>query len=108
MGQRVSLRKCLISSISRSFRNLVHGLTLYLTVLLLAHLSDFQHRGAWLGLVASVVLFPLAYSVALLIVDLRVQPESRGAWQVNVAIETVRVALYNVATTILLFVYSPR
>ena len=31
------------------FRNLVHGLTLYLIILVLAHLSDLQHRSNWLG-----------------------------------------------------------
>ena len=31
------------------FRNLAHGLTLYLIILVLAHLSDLQHRSNWLG-----------------------------------------------------------
>ena len=50
-------------SIYWCFRNLVHGLTLYMIILLLSHLSDFQHRGCWLLLIFAVVLVPLAYSV---------------------------------------------
>ena len=89
-------------------RNLLHGITLYMIVLLLAHLSDFQHRGVWLWLVASVVVVPLIYSVSLLVVDLRVHPNSRKSWEWNVGIATCRVFLYKFLTTILLFVFSPR
>lgn len=81
------------NSIYWCFRNLVHGLTLYLVsrnldfsirihcdqfwksniisishlflqiILLLCHLSDFQHRGWWLLIIFAVILVPLAYSV---------------------------------------------
>ena len=50
-------------SIYWCFRNLVHGLTLYLIILLLSHLSDFQHRGWWFCIILAVVLVPLAYSI---------------------------------------------
>jgi len=52
------------------FRNLLEGFTLYVILLLLAHLSDFQHAGgAWLCLVAGVVFAPLGVAIAVLIVD---------------------------------------
>ena len=95
-------------SIYWCFRNLIHGVTLYLVILLLSHLSDFQRRGVWLWLVASIVIVPLSYTIALLIVDFRVPPEDRKSWQWNLGIETFRVFLFNVLTTILLFVFSPR
>ena len=87
---------------------MLHGLTLYLIILLLAHLSDFQHRGLWLWLVLSVVLVPLIYSVTLLIIDLRVHPDSRVSWEWNVGIATARVFLYNFLTTVMLIVFSAR
>lgn len=95
-------------SIYWCIRNLMHGITLYLIVLLLSHLSDFQHRGVWLWLVASVVVVPLIYSVALLIIDLRVHPDTRNSWEWSVGIKTFQVFLYNVLTTLLLFIFSPR
>jgi hypothetical protein len=96
-------------SIYWCFRNLVHGLSIYMTILFLSHLSDFQHRGGrWLGLVFTAILIPLVYSIALLIIDLRVQPEDRKSWEWNVAITTVKVFLYNVVTTAMLIGFSPR
>ena len=90
-------------------RNLVNGLTLYLVVLLLSHMSDFQHHGlGWLGLVFAVVLVPIVYSVALLIVSLRVSHDVLRDWNMRVGIAAVRVAFYNVATTILVLVFTRR
>merc|ERR1719367_1087230 len=83
-------------SIYECVRNLTHGLTLFLIVLVLGHMSDFQHHGSWLGLVFAVVLVPLLYSVGLIVVDLRLDPELRRQWETGVAITAVRVALYNV------------
>ena len=41
----------------------VHGVTLYLVVLLLSRLSDFRHRGWGFFIGFGVVLVPLVYSV---------------------------------------------
>lgn len=101
-------REAQTESIYRCVRNLVHGLTLYLIVLLLSHMSDFQHHGSWLGLVFSVILVPLVYSVALLIVDLRLDNQIRRDWRTEVGISSVRVAFFNVATTVLVFVLTRR
>jgi len=96
-------------SIYWCFRNLVHGLTIYMVILFLSHLSDFQHRGGrWLCLVFTAILVPLLYSVALLVVDLHVHPDDRLSWEWNVGIRTVRCFLYNVVTTGLLIGFSPR
>ena len=43
-----------------------------------------------------------------MVVDLRLEPAKRFSWEWNVGIHTVRVFLYNVLTTILLFIFSPR
>ena len=50
-------------SIFECFNNLFHGLSLYLIILLLAHLSDMQHRSHWLLLITAVLLVPLLYAV---------------------------------------------
>ena len=52
-------------------RYLVHGLALFLVVLVLGHMSDFQHHGSWLALIFAVVLVPLFYSIGHIVVDLR-------------------------------------
>jgi len=105
------------------FRNFVHGFSLYLILLLLAHLSDMQHRCQWFGFIAISIFIPLLYSVGLLIFDLRVRnqhdwisssqnPNYSGTWtkdvkmQIHIAIDAVRTFLYNIVTTILLFVMS--
>jgi len=44
----------------------------------------------------------------LLVVDLRVPPDSRTSMEWNVGIDTVRIFLYNIVTSILLFVFSKR
>jgi len=93
-------------SIFWCFSNLLHGLSIYLIILLLAHLSDMQHRSHWLLLIATVLLIPLVYSVGILITDLRVDPTIRFSWQCTVAIDSVRVFLYNIISTILLIVMS--
>jgi len=103
-------------------QNLAQGLSLYTTVLLLSHLSDFQHRGSWLWLIAMVILVPLVFSVVHLVAQLflphrdckildengnEVTPEyTREGFLVTTAAETIKVAFYNVATTILLLVFS--
>lgn len=46
-------------------QNLLHGFSLFLVVLLLAHLSDRQHRSHWMGLIAIVILVPLIYSIGI-------------------------------------------
>ena len=102
--------------------NLAQGLSLYTTVLLLSHLSDFQHRGSWLWLIAMVILVPLVFSVVHLVAQLFLphkgckildakgdEVESsyhRESFIVTVTAETIKVAFYNVATTILLLVFS--
>jgi len=48
------------------------------------------------------------FVAALLVVDLRLEPAKRFSWEWNVGIDTVRIFLYNVLTTILLFAFSPR
>ena len=95
-------------SIYWCFRNLIHGITLYLIVLLLSHLADFQRRGLWLALVGVTVGIPLLYAIAVLIVDLRVPTESRFSWEWNVGLSTFRVFLFNVLTTVLLVVFAAR
>ncbi len=62
------------ASIYMCFHNLLHGLSLYLCLLLLSHLSDFQHRGVWLWLVGAVVFVPLIVTITILIIDLKVPP----------------------------------
>lgn len=88
------------------FRNLIHGLAIYLVLLLLAHLSDMQHRSNWLALIFTVVLIPVVYSVALLCTDLHVHPKTRNLWYIKLAVASVRTVLYNIISTILLFVMS--
>ena len=91
-------------------------------MLLLSHLSDFQHRGSWLWLIAMVILVPLVFSVVHLVAQFflphrdckvldrngdEVTPEyTREGFAVTTAAETIKVAFYNVATTILLLVFS--
>jgi len=84
------------------FRNLVHGLTLYLIILVLAHLSDLQHKSNWLVLIAIVILIPIVCSVGILICDLKLLPKVRYEWTTNLAIDTIRVFLYNFVTSVLL------
>lgn len=109
-------------TIYQCIQNLIQGLSLYVTVLLLSHLSDFQHRGSWLWLIAMVILVPLVYSVVLLVVQLNLPHEgctffdetgepiesefTRESFVVTTTAETIKVAFYNVATTILLLVFS--
>ena len=45
---------------------------------------------------------------ALLIIDLSLDPNKRLSVGWNIAIDTVRVALYNVATTVICLVFAPR
>jgi len=91
-------------------RYLVHGLALFLVVLVLGHMSDFQHHGSWLALIFAVVLVPLFYSIGHIVVDLRLEEKIRveNGKAVNTGITAVRVALYNVVTTVLLIVFSRR
>lgn len=111
-------------SIYQCFRNFIHGFTLYLILLLLAHLSDMQHRSHWFGFIAGVIFIPLIYSIGVLIADLRLDPGivcesqpilnkedrplARNDKYVNVAIETIRVLLYNVINIVLLLLMSKR
>ena len=89
-------------SIFWCFSNLFHGLSLYLVILLLAHLSDMQHRSHWLLLIAAVILIPLVYAVGILVTDLRLDSDTRLNWKAKVAINSVRVLLFNIISTILL------
>lgn len=97
--------------------NLVQGMSLFLIVLLLSHLSDFQHRGSWLWLIALVVVVPGVYSIVLLLVELFGLPQkceikvgeedlSRNGFAISTAKITIKIAFYNVATIILLLVFS--
>lgn len=95
-------------SIFMCFNNLFHGLSLYLVILLLAHLSDMQHRSHWLLLITAVLLVPLLYSVGILIADLRVHPDIRYLWSTTVPIDSVRVFCFNIITTVLLILMSRR
>lgn len=108
--------------IYQCIRNLTEGLSLYLIVLLLSHLSDFQHRGSWLWLIAMVILVPLVFSVVLLVAQMFLPHEgckqfdaqgnevqsqfTRESFVVTTAAETIKTAFYNVATTVLLLVFS--
>lgn len=89
-------------------RNLLHGITLFMIVLLLCHLSDFQHRGIWILFVSMVVCVPLLYSIAVLIIDLRVPEQSRRSWEWNIGIAAAKTFLYNLVTSIILFVFTIR
>lgn len=95
-------------SIYWCFRNFLHGFNIYLILLLMAHLSDMQHRSHWFGFIAGAILIPLAYAVGLLIVDLRLHIDTRSKWYVNIAIASCRVFFYNVLTIFLLFGMSRR
>ena len=106
-------------SIYACFQNFLHGFSLYLILLLLAHLSDMQHRCPWFGFIAAAIFVPLAYSVGLLIFDLRVRNQhdwinNRDIWtkevelRIKIAIICVRTFLYNIITTFLLFFMSKR
>ncbi len=95
-------------SIYWCFRNFLHGFSLYMILLLMAHLSDMQHRSYWFGFIAGVFFVPLIYSVGLLITDLKLDPETRKMWYVNIAIASVRVFFYNILSTFLLFFMSRR
>jgi len=89
-------------------QNLLHGFSLFLVVLLLAHLSDRQHRSHWMGLIAIVILVPLIYSIGVLIRDLKVEHDFHQPWDwyVNLATQSLQFFLYNIITTILLFIMS--
>ena len=91
-------------------QNLMHGFSLFLVVLVLAHLSDRQLRSHWMGLIAIVILVPLIYSIGVLIRDLKVEHDFQSSWpwKVNLATLSVRFFLYNIITTILLFIMSRR
>jgi len=104
-----------------AIRNFLHGFSLYLILILLAHLSDIENKRKWVGLILALILIPLAFSVGLIIFDLQVKnldnwidfSNSTGnAWSqeekidIYIGIESVRILLYNIITTILLFVMS--
>ena len=81
--------------------------------------DELVKRCQWFGFIAAAIFVPLSYSVGLLIFDLRVR--NQGEWinkqdiwtkevqfQVQIAIDSVRVFLYNIVTTFLLFFMSKR
>ena len=113
----------LLKSIYWCVRNFLHGLSLFLILILLAHLSDIENRGKWVGLILSGILIPLAYSVGLLVFDLLVKNKDNwfdssnstgNAWkqeeriQIYIGIDSVKLLLYNITTTFLLFFMSKR
>ena len=113
----------LLKSIYWCVRNFLHGLSLFLILILLAHLSDIENRGKWVGLILSCILIPLAYSVGLLVFDLLVKNKDNwfdpsnstgNAWnkeekiQIYIGIDSVKLLLYNITTTFLLFFMSKR
>ena len=82
-------------------------------------LNGIYHRCQWFGFIAAAIFVPLSYSVGLLIFDLRVMNQGEwinkeGIWtkdvqlHVKIAIDSVRVFLYNIVTTFLLFFMSKR
>ena len=113
----------LMVSIYWCVRNFLHGLSLFLILILLAHLSDIENRGKWVGLILSCILIPLAYSVGLLVFDIQVknldnwfdsQNQTGNAWseedktKIYIGINSVKILLYNIITTFFLFFMSKR
>ncbi|CAB4061084.1 SLC6A7 [Lepeophtheirus salmonis] len=95
------------NSIFQWFLNLFHGLTLFLTLLLLGHLADFQKRGCWLFLVALTIIVPIIYSVVIILVDLYAKKRFAGRkWSAFVVL--FRTGIYNVLNTLLLLSFLPR
>ena len=92
------------------FLNFLHGFSIYCTILLLAHLSDLQHRCQWFIFIALAIFIPLIYSVGLLIFVLRVRINL--AWKYDdkrqILIDSIRFFLYNVLSNIILFFMSCR
>jgi len=102
-------------------RNFLHGLSLFLILILLAHLSDIENRSKWVGLILCSILIPLAFSVGLLVFDLQVknldnwfdsQNLTGNAWsnedkfKIYIGIDSAKLFLYNIITTFLLFFMS--
>ncbi|QQP50259.1 Uncharacterized protein FKW44_011202, partial [Caligus rogercresseyi] len=82
------------NSIFHWFLNFFHGLTLFLTLLLLGHLADFQKRGCWLLLVGVAVFVPILYSVVIILVDLYAKDRFTGRkWSAFVVL--FRTGIYN-------------
>lgn len=75
-------------------------------MLLLAHLSEFQHGSLWLGFIAVSVVVPVVYTVIVLAIDLNVR--ERLQWEWNMGITATRVILYNGLTTAALLIFSYR
>ena len=70
-----------------------------------------------------VVLAPLVFSVVLLVVELHLPPKmckaltdeeqedkawTKDSFEVTITVETVKLVFYNIATTILLLVFSKK
>jgi len=49
-----------------------------------------------------VILIPIVCSVGILICDLKMSPKVRSEWTTNLAIDSIRVFLYNVVTSVML------
>jgi len=116
------------AAIYKCFQNFLHGFSLYLTLLLLAHLSDMQHRCHWFAFICTSIFVPLLYSVGLVIFDMRVRnqkdwieacliPQMKAENQdsiwtcdvkkhVSIAIDCIRTFFYNLVTTIILVAMS--
>ena len=84
-------------------RNVIHGLALYLILLVLAHMSEMHIRGHWAILVILTIFIPILYSSGVILTDIFLDPCKRNYWEVNLTIDSVNVFLYNVVTSITLF-----
>jgi len=108
-------------SIYVCIKNFLHGFCLFMILVLLAHLSDIENRCKWIGLILSLIFVPLAFSAGVLVFDLQVKNQdnwfdnanSTGkAWSLEdrthiyIGIDSVKIILYNILTTFLLFFMS--
>ena len=84
-------------------------------------MSDFPLRSSYMWLVAMVIFVPLVFSVVWVVVEYFLPFEcydkqrttekstwTRNSFELTTSRESIKVALYNVGTTILLLVFSGR
>ena len=93
-------------------RNFLHGFSLYLILVLLAHLSDIKNKCQWIGLIVSLIVVPIIYSVGVFIEKLYenewIDNYEVQTKDINTGVDSVRILLYNIITTFLLFFMSKR
>lgn len=108
-------------SIYVCIQNFLYGFNLFMILVLLAHLSDIENRCKWIGLILSLIFVPLAFSVGVLVFDLQVKNQENwfdssnstgNGWSLEdrthiyIDIDSVKILLYNILTTFLLFFMS--